>query len=43
MLTYIEGIVEELAPDHAVIGVSGLGYFINISLSLNSLSLAFFS
>ncbi|MFW5656452.1 MAG: Holliday junction branch migration protein RuvA [Bacteroidota bacterium] len=33
MLTYIEGTVEELAPDHVVVGVGGLGYFINISLS----------
>lgn len=32
MIFYLKGIVQELAPTHAVIEVSGVGYFVGISL-----------
>lgn len=33
MYDFIEGIIEELAPTHAVVNCSGVGYMINISLN----------
>lgn len=32
MIFYLKGIVQELAPTHAIIEVSGVGYFVGISL-----------
>lgn len=32
MVFYLKGIVQELAPTHAIIEVSGVGYFVGISL-----------